>query len=190
MDSAKTLDLSDVQQETNADDIRFFCADESRFGILPCTRRRITGFGIKPVVQIDSQYDWFYLYGAVEPKTGDAFFLQLPRLTGDCFQLFINQLSEAYSESLSIVLLDNGRFHRAKSLVIPENIIFIFLPPYSPELNPRQRLWQDIKDGLTLTCESLEQMASQVSDIIINYGKEQIKSLTAFPYFINAVNEI
>jgi transposase len=186
VDSAKTLDLSDVQQETNVPDIRVFCLDESRFGILPCTRRRITGFGIKPVCQIDYQYDWFYLYGAVESKTGEAFFLQLPRLTGDCFQIFINQLSETYSESLNLVLLDNGRFHRGKSLCIPENIIFIFLPPYSPELNPIERLWQDIKDDLPLTCESL----AQVSEIIINYGKEQIKSLTAFSYFINAVNEI
>ena len=143
------------------------------------------------MVQIDYQYDWFYLYGAVEPTTGEAFFLQLPRLTADCFQLFINQLSVAYPDSLNIVVLDNGRFHRAKSLCIPENVVFIFLPPYSPELNPIERLWQDIKDDLPLkTCESLDEMELQVNEIIRRYHKEEIQSLTSFAYFINAVNEL
>ena len=171
--------------------VRAFCADESRFGILPTGKRRITDFGVKPVAEIDYQYDWFYLYGAAEPTTGEAFFLQLPRLTADCFQLFLNQFSLAYSDSLNLVLLDNGRFHRAKSLVIPENVVLIFLPAYSPELNPIERLWQDIKANLPLkTCESLEEMEQQVSEILIKYPKTKIQSLTSFSYFVHAANAL
>ena len=50
--------------------------------------------------------------------------------------------------TLNIMVLDNGRFHHAKSLVIPDNGVLIFLPPYSPELNPIERLWQAIKQKL------------------------------------------
>ena len=57
-----------------------------------------------------------------------------------------NVVSMAYPESLNLVVLDNGQCHQAKSLMIPEKVVFIFLPPYSPELNPIERLWQNIKD--------------------------------------------
>ena len=53
--------------------IGLFCQDESRFGILPIVQRRITAWGVKPVATVDYQYDWFYLYGAVEPRTGERF---------------------------------------------------------------------------------------------------------------------
>ena len=136
--------VEDVISEKQRPSIRLFCQDESRFGILPVVQRRITTCGVKPVATVDYQYDWFYLYGAVEPLTGDGLFLELPRLTGECFQIFIDELSaQTFADTLNIMVLDNGRFHHAKSLVIPENVMLIFLPPYSPELNPIERLWQD-----------------------------------------------
>ena len=65
------------------------------------------------------------------------------------------------------MVLDNGRFHHAKSLVIPDNVMLIFLPPYSPELNPIERLWQDIKQKLfARTYQTLEQMQQQLSQIL------------------------
>ena len=134
-----------LEKQTTLPRVRLFCQDESRLGLLPVVQRRITSCGVKPVAAVNSQYDWFYLYGAVEPLTGDGFFLELPRLTGECFQIFIDELSATFPNSLNIIVLDNGRFHHAKSLVITDNVVLIFLPPYSPELNPIERLWQDIK---------------------------------------------
>ena len=64
--------------EKQSPSVRLFCQDESRFGILPVVQRRITAWGVKPVATVDYQYDWFYLYGAVEPRTGERFFLELP----------------------------------------------------------------------------------------------------------------
>ena len=90
-------------------------------------------------------YENFYLYGAVEPITGQSFFLEMPYLNGCCFQIFLDEFSKIYASSLNVLVLDNGRFHHAKSLQVPDNIVFLFLPPYSPELNPIERLWQDIK---------------------------------------------
>ena len=180
-----------VISEKQSPSIRLFCQDESRFGILPTVQRRITASGVKPVAVVDYQYDWFYLYGAVEPLTGDGFFPELPRLTGECFQIFIDELSATFPHTLNAMVLDNGRFHRAKSLVIPDNVVLIFLPPYSPELNPIERLWQDIKQKLfSRTYQTLDQMQQQLSEILGNFPKSAIAKITSFSYFLNADNAI
>lgn len=170
---------------------RLFCQDESRFGILPVVQRRITACGVKPVAEIDYQYDWFYLYGAVEPLTGDRFFLELPQLTGECFQIFIDQFAATFPDTLNVMVLDNGRFHHAKSLEIPDNVVLLFLPPYSPELNPIERLWQDIKQKLfARTYQTLEQMQQQLSEILGQLTQNTIAKITGFSYFLNAAYEI
>ena len=67
----------------------------------------------------------FVLYGAVEPLTGERFFLELPRLTGECFQIFINQLSATFPNTLNLMVLDNGR---CQVVVIPDNVVNFSAP--------------------------------------------------------------
>ena len=74
------------------------------------------------------QFEAFYLYGAVEPLTGESFFLEFSYLNSVCFQAFLNEFSETYVDSLNILQVDNGSAHLAKNLMIPENIILLFLP--------------------------------------------------------------
>lgn len=107
---------------------------------MPVANRRITLPGIKPVAEIDYSFASMYLYGAVEPLTGERFFLEFPYLNASCFQIFIDQFSTTFSDSLNLIVLDNGRFHQAKKLDIPDNVVLLFLPPYIPELNPIERL--------------------------------------------------
>ncbi len=84
------------------------------------------------------------------------------KLNAACFQIFINQFSEAFSDSLNVVVLDNGRFHHAKEVEIPENVILLYLPPYSPELNPIERLWQNLKAKLFCQVyETIEEMQTK-----------------------------
>ena len=78
--------------------VRLFCQDESRFGLLPVIRRRISLPGIKPIAKVEEKYESVYLYGAVDPRTGDSFFLEFSDLTADCFQLFLDQFSEAFPD--------------------------------------------------------------------------------------------
>lgn len=171
--------------------VRVFSQDETRYGLLPVINRRITLRGIKPVAEIDCRYESVYLYGAVEPLTGERFFLEFSHITSECFQCFIEKFSEVFEESLNVLVLDNGRFHQAKSLEIPENIVFVFLPPYSPELNPIERLWQDMKAKLFVeTYKTLETMQAKVTEILGNYSDTAIAKLTSFSHFINAANAI
>ncbi|PSQ93876.1 MAG: hypothetical protein BRD53_07680 [Bacteroidetes bacterium SW_7_64_58] len=80
------------------------------------------------------------LYGAVEPETGQRFPAEHERLNSDCFQVFLDRFVEAFPRSHNVMILDNGRFHKAKELSIPTGVQLKFLPPYSPELNLAQRL--------------------------------------------------
>ena len=118
-----------VAKRSDFQNARVFSQDETRYGLLPVVGRRITLPGIKPVAKIDYGYESVYLYGAVEPLTGERFFYELSHLTADCFQIFFNKFSQAFPETLNLLVLDNGRFRHAKSLEIPDNVLLLFLPP-------------------------------------------------------------
>lgn len=89
---------------------------------MPVTRHRITLPGVKPIQEAKPGYEYFYLYGAVEPETGQQFFAEYDRLNSDCFQRFLDQFAGAFPRSHNVMVLDNGRFHKAKKLSIPENV--------------------------------------------------------------------
>jgi hypothetical protein len=123
------------------------CAqDESRVGLLPIVRRRITAWGVQPIATVRHTFDNFYLYGAVDPTTGDSFFLELPWLNTTAFQVWLDHFAETFPESFNLLVLDNGAFHKTKALQWPANVAPVFLPPYSPELTPSEWLWRDLKD--------------------------------------------
>ena len=112
-------------------------------------------------------------------------------MTSDCFQYFIEGVSEGFPDTLNVLVVDKGRFHRAKSLKLPDNVVGLFLPPYSPELNPIERLWQDIKAKLFIQVyETLEDMKTKVTEILQNYSHAALAKLTGFSHFINAANAV
>jgi transposase len=87
--------------------------------------------------------------------------------------------------------MDNGSCHKAKALMLPPTIVCLFLPPSSPELNPIERLWRDLKDQLAWgLAAQLEELAHQVSTIIRRYTQTALQALTAFPYFVHAVHAL
>ena len=89
------------------------------------------------------------------------------------------------------MILDNGRFHLAKCLEIPDNVVLLFLPPYSPELNPIERVWQYFKQHLFReTYSSLETLQAGITAILKQTSDAVIAKMTAFPFFINAAKQI
>jgi hypothetical protein len=90
---------------------------------------KITARGVKPIGQVQWKFQATYIYGVVEPKTGEHFFYEFSHLNSQCFEIFLQLVAEKFSESILIIQLDNGRFHKAKKLKIPNNIILMFQPP-------------------------------------------------------------
>jgi transposase len=89
------------------------------------------------------------------------------------------------------MIVDNATPHRAKRLSIPENVMLLFLPPYSPELNPIERLWQDIKLRVPRFLYSkLEELKDAVASILNSYSKSTIASITGYSYLIDAINAL
>ena len=141
------------------------------------------------MLPIQHAFENYYLYGAIEPRSGDSFFLEMPYLNSDCFQIFLDQFAINYPDSLNILILDNGAFHKAKKLRIPKNLLLLFLPPYCPELNPIERFWQDVKDQIAgQIFETLQALKDGVADILNSYSNAKISKLTGFQYILNAIN--
>jgi transposase len=171
--------------------VRVFSQDESRFGLLTIRRRRLTARGVQPVGRVQHVFEWFYVYGAVEPTTGDRFFLELPYLDAEMFQLFVDRFAQAFPDSLNLLLLDNSGAHTAQRLTLPENVRLVFLPPYCPELSPIERLWRDLKDALAwLQFPTLEGQQDYVAALLRAYETTTLQSLTGYTYLLEAIHAL
>lgn len=93
-----------------------FAVMKQGLGLKTLGGRKITAKGIKPIGQVQWQFEATYLYGIVEPKTGQHFFFEFSHLNTDCFQVFLNLVSQQFHNQLLIIQLDNGAFHKAKKL--------------------------------------------------------------------------
>lgn len=169
--------------------IRYWCEDETHLGLKTVEHRLLTLKGVKPVGQVQWEREAYYIYGVVEPKTGESFFYEFSHLDTECFEEFLKQFYQEYPKNLHIIQLDNGSFHKAKRLRVPENIILLFQPPHCPELNPIERLWEHLKGFLSWRLFSnLDEIKNQVADILRSLSQEVIASLTGWEYILQALS--
>jgi transposase len=165
--------------------------DESRLGLQTIRRRRITARGTQPVGIYQHAYHNFYVYGAIAPRTGDAYFLGMSTLRAAHFQLFLDRFAAARPQTLNILLVDNSRTHTAADLRIPANIKLLFQPPYAPELNPAERVWRVLKDALAWQCfTDLAALQARVVTVVESWAAALLQSLTAYPFILDALNAL
>ena len=159
--------------------------DESRFGLFTRVGKMITAKGVQPICPFHHEFKNLYLFGAFSPITGDSFMLELPDCNTDMFELYLHEFSKQKPEELKILFLDNGDFHKAKRLVIPANIKLLFIPPYTPELNPSELVWKFIKARIVNKAyKTLTELSTHLSDIIHNeLNTTRIKSITNYEIY-------
>jgi transposase len=124
---------------------RVFAMDEARFGLKVTHRRLWCPFGSRPPWPHEHQYQWFWLYAAVEPVSGTCFVLFLPHVDGICFQRFLEELRKHIGSDTVGLVLDNSGSHTSGKVHWPDGISKIALPPYSPELNPAERWFEALR---------------------------------------------
>jgi transposase len=169
--------------------LRYWCQDETRFGLKTIQRRRLTLKGIKPVGKVQWQYKTFYLYGVVEPKSGESFFFEFCHLDTICFEKFLELFSEAYPEDLHIIQVDNGSFHSSLQLHLPDNIILLFQPSHTPQVNPIERLWEEIKEELSWELfDNLEALKVAVEKILAKLSQKVIASVIGWDFILEALS--
>ncbi|MBQ2348073.1 MAG: IS630 family transposase, partial [Clostridia bacterium] len=119
--------------------------DEAGFGRINRPKNCWCKKGIRPSVPCHHIREYRYVYGAVEPKTGESCFLIMPSCNTDCMNAFLKHLSNSYPNDQILLVCDGAAWHKSKSMIIPKNIHIIFIPPYTPEMNPIEQIWRELR---------------------------------------------
>jgi len=168
--------------------LRYLCQDESRFGLKSETGKVITAKGVKPIASVQWHRDNFWVYGVVEPLSGWHFQQEYEHLNSEHFQSFLDGLSQALGDDVALIQLDQAKAHQALSLRWSENLIPIFQPAHSPELNPIERLWQWVKQQLRgENFENLDHLRLRLKQVFQQLSVEQVASLTSYDFILEAL---
>jgi DDE superfamily endonuclease len=169
--------------------VRYFCSDESRWGLKTLAGRVITAMGVKPVLSTQWSRQNFWLYGALEPLSGESFFYAFSHLDATCFNLFVQEFGAAFPESLNLLQLDQAGAHCASLIEWPDNVVPLYQPSHSPELNPIERFWQDLRKRFKgINFEDLTQLQQAVFEALKTSTQERIASLTGYSFILEALS--
>ena len=171
--------------------VRLMFADEAGFGRINKPRYSWCLKGIRPVVPCRHIWQYRYAYGAVEPLTGESCFLVLPYCNTVCMNIFLKHLSESYSCDRIILVCDRASWHTSKTLEIPRNVRIAFLPPATPEMNPIEQIWKELrKRGFKNEIfQTLEKVIDRLCLVIRSLSPATIKSITGREWIINCFKE-
>ncbi len=168
--------------------IRLMFEDEAGFGRINKPKYCWCRKGERPSVPCQHIREYRYAYGAVEPLTGDSFFLVLPYSNTVCMNLFLQELSLAYSKDYILLVCDGAAWHKAKTLSMPENIRLFFLPPATPEMNPIEQIWSWLRrHGFRNEIfPTLDKVVERLCDTINSLSASIVKSITARDWFLKS----
>lgn len=136
--------VAEVEEAHPHAKVEIWAFDEHRIGLLPISGRVWAKKNSSPVRPVETRYQWLYLYGFVQPQTGRTYFLSLPRMNAALYNQGLSDFAKAVGAGLHrriVLVVDGAGSHRSHDLVVPEGLHLLTLPPYSPELQPAERLW-------------------------------------------------
>jgi transposase len=161
--------------------------DEARFGRISTLRKSWAPKHIRPLVHHQVVREYTYVYAAVAPKEGKMVSLILPSAETAMMNLFLEHVSRTFSDYFLVLQMDQAGWHHANDLIIPENIRLISQPAYSPELNPVEHIWDEIREKAfpNRVFPSLDAVTDTLCDQLMQLeGNEQLlRSMTYFPHF-------
>ena len=163
--------------------------DEGRFGRISQPRRAWAPPGVRPRSPRQVVREYSYVYAAVAQAVGKMTSLILPRADTQMMNLFLEHVGTTEASYFLVMQVDQAAWHQAKDLKVPENIRLIPQPPYSPELNPTEHLWEHLREKKlpNLACSSLQEVIDKVCEGLtqLEADPERLRSMTYFPHFRN-----
>lgn len=137
------------------------------------------------MVSVNPRYEWLYIYAFVHPSSGRSVWYLLPSLNTVSFQVILEDFARdvrSSNEKRVLIVLDKAPWHTSKRLNLPEGLEFVFLPSYSPELQPAERLWVLSDETATNRCmESIEALETTLSlqceRLIADVGRVRAQTL-------------
>jgi transposase len=169
--------------------IRLMFQDEARFGRINDPRRCWAPKGLRPEVGMQIVREYTYAFGAASPHDGVLDTLVLPVVTAEAMSIFLAEVSRRHPEEFILMFLDGAGWHRAHNLVIPENMRLEALPPYSPQLNPMEHIWDEVREKwfTNEVFESLDGVEDRLVEALValECDPELVASTTGFDWIIN-----
>jgi hypothetical protein len=139
--------LSEIVQDwAGGQAVKLMFQDEARFGRISDVRRCWAPYPMRPMCQAMLTHEYTYAYGAVDACTGELDSLILPQVNTGCMQLFLNEVSKRHPNERIVMVIDGAGWHRSGMLKAPANIYLLKLPPYAPELNPIEHVWDELRE--------------------------------------------
>jgi transposase len=160
--------------------------DEARFGRISEVRRCWAPAGVRPLALAQVEREYSYAYAALCPFDGKFVSLVLPWANTEMMSLFLAEASRRYANEQLVMIMDQAGWHKAKHLNIPNNITLHWLPPYSPQLNPVEHLWDDLREKwfANRVFSSIETVEIQMMKALQHYlcSPDELSSLTRFSW--------
>lgn len=166
--------------------------DEARFGRISDVRHCWDKKPHRPLVRAMMTQQYTYAYGAVSPVDGKFDALILPHVNGQCMQLFLSEIAARYPDENIVVVIDGAGWHRSQELALAENVRTLFLPPYAPELNPQEHVWDELREKFfhNRAFDTLEALERHLEGALKSFetSPERMHSITGWDWIINCVS--
>jgi transposase len=168
-----------------------FFQDEARFGRISQLRRCWGPPGKRAIVSAQHIRQYTYTFAALEPLTGETVSLILPSVNGLTMSIFLAELSRRCPDNHLAVVLDGAGWHKSRDLIVPDNVTLIYLPPYSPELNPVEQLWKTTRGRwfANKLFESMDALEDKLVEALrwVESVPDLIRSFSLYPWIQYAI---
>jgi len=145
--------------------------------------------GKRPVVGFQHRFKYTYLFGSYSPMDGQSFVWEIDGVDNKIFESYLHAFSKQRPREFKIVVIDNAGFHSTKNITVPDNIYLLAIPPYSPELNPCEQIWQFIKNRFKNSVFSnLDQLKDWLHQMVNSMEEHTIKSITSNHHYLQIFN--
>jgi transposase len=164
--------------------------DEARIGQQGTLTRVWARTGSRPTVVKQTEYQWVYLWAAVEPATGASVAMIAPTVDTSLTNTFLRGLSRTLNaDEHAVLVLDQAGWHVAKALRLPDNLTLLHLPPYSPELNPTERLWAWLRSHYlsNRVYRDYDELLQAADQAWLRLDADTIKSVCRCPWIERAI---
>jgi len=176
--------------------VRLFFEDEASFGRISEPKYCWCGKGIRPIVPQMRVREYREVFGAVEPETGDFFChiedktgqrknksgkLRKPRKGAKSRQMnaFMQNIADIYPKDQIVLVCDNAWWHKSKYTKVPDRITVVYIPPYTPEMNPIEQVWREIRTRMgNHIFQSIEEVLSNLKETISRISRNVMRSIT------------
>lgn len=172
--------------------LRLMFQDEARFGRISDVRHCWDKKPHRPLVRAMVTQQYTYAYGAVSPVDGRFDSLILPQVNSACMRVFLDEIATRYPNENVVMVLDGAGWHKSKEIELAENVRTLFLPPYSPELNPQEHVWDELREKFfhNRAFDSLDALETHLEEALrsLESSPQRMRSIAGWDWIINSVS--